>query len=692
MLKKSALVCLSAAQLVACGGGGSSSDASQSPAPEFTTVNVVDGYLENASVCVDRNLDYKCSPSEFIDAKTDAFGKIDLPTADLKYPLIANIFAGETKDSDRLAPSSKSYQMIAPAGIKTINPFTTIAHLSDQTIESLANQLNLAPQVLTLDFVDKRSDSIDAAIAHLLARSITKDFSSTLAQTAPLELQAKMAAFKDKADTLSNELDIVELNKRTLRQLPDGSVTSDELMVNSLADYLEQNGEFQISSIVNDGSMKTATFNGANVLGSWTDSIERSYSTSNNQLTLAALNSEPEIQLQFIYLSHHLSIAYDESSKALQAWTHKEVSPDMGLAIQGDQLRAQTITLLQPSAIGELELITLNFANEGNQVDVEFYDATPDTTATWLIEDNGSNVLHIDPPEGSKAPRIALLIVEDAAQHWLAYNLSTRNPVIAFNDKDIAHRIVDYWRVRNDQFIHGHYAFSDIIKGSEYHYFPMTNSMDASDLFSAYQFIDDSELCEANADNSWACGYNYNLLFNDLRLSHKETYDLNFRRSNQFLIGLGENNNPGIWLRNPQNRMITPENNWFSSKTWYWVRDINSDANGSAKPTMVALKFLENNQVEIDAPDIEPFTTDWQLRPYVEKDRAFTSVYIPIPEELRDTPSLRNEDFIQFAVMTKADDAMVVEVLSTLTLSRENLMLSTKALADYLVERWETDK
>ena len=100
MLKKSALVCLSAAQLVACGGGGSSSDAPQSPAPEFTTVNVVDGYLENASVCVDRNLDYKCSPNEFIDAKTDAFGKIDLPTADLKYPLIANIFAGETKDSD----------------------------------------------------------------------------------------------------------------------------------------------------------------------------------------------------------------------------------------------------------------------------------------------------------------------------------------------------------------------------------------------------------------------------------------------------------------------------------------------------------------------------------------------------------------------------------------------------------------
>ncbi|WP_394145039.1 hypothetical protein [Vibrio atypicus] len=262
MLKKSALVCLSAAQLVACGGGGSSSDTPQSPAPPFTTVNVVDGYLENASVCVDRNLDNKCSPSEFIDAKTDAFGKIDLPTSDLKNPLIANIFAGETKDSDHLAPSSKSYQMIAPVGIKTINPFITIAHLSGQTIEGLANRLNLAPQVLTLDFVDKRSDSIDAAIAHLIARSITKDFSSTLAQTASLELQAKMAAFKDKADTLSNELDIVELNKRTLRQLPDGSVTSDELMVNSLADYLEQNGEFQISSIVNDGSMKTATFDG----------------------------------------------------------------------------------------------------------------------------------------------------------------------------------------------------------------------------------------------------------------------------------------------------------------------------------------------------------------------------------------------------------------------------------------------
>lgn len=690
MFKKSALVCISAAQLAACGGGSSGSDTPQSPPPVTTTIQVVDGYLENVSVCVDRNLDNKCHSDEFIEGRTNELGRIDIPTADLKYPLIANIFAGESNDSDQLAPVSNSYQMIAPAGVNTINPFTTVAQLSGKTIQELATDLGLASSVLTSNFVEKRSNQIDAAVAHMIARSITRDFTSSLGDMSVDGIHATMMAFKDKATDLSNQHTIEELNKMILRQLGDGSVVDDERMVTSLSDYLKDNGEFQVSFVAMDGSTKMATFDGTHALGSLTNSVEREYTTESNQLILSATDTTPEVTYKFIYISHHLSISYENSSKTMQAWTHKDLSPDTDIEIREDQLRSQTFTLLTSSSDENLETVSLNFAKEGNQVDVTFYDATPDITATWSIETipNAPDVIHIQPPEGSTVPRIALAILEDAAQDWVAFNLSNGRPSVLFKDQGLAHRVFDYWRARNDRFISGHDTFHKAIQGSEFHYYPLTNSMDSMDTISAYQFLEDDKLCEFDSQNTLLCEYNYNVLFHDLRLSHKGTYDLNFRRSNQFFIGFGQNRNPGIWLRNPQNRMTTPEKSWFTNKTWYWVRDINSDANGPAKPTKVTLKFLEQNTVEIDAPGAEPFTTQWKFQPYVDDYRTFSSIYIPLPEEQRDIDSLRGEDFIQFGAIVSSDDAMVIETLSTNTLTRENLLLRTDALADYLVEYW----
>lgn len=691
MVRKSVLVCLSAVQLVACGGGGSGSDSPKSPAPKSQTVQVIDGYLESVTVCVDRNLDNKCQRTEFIEGKTDAFGRLDVATIDLDYPLIANMTAGESKDSDQLVPANNSYQMVAPAGITAINPFTTVAHLSDKTISELASELGLSTEVLTGNFVQHRSQQIDASIAHLVARSITSQFSPSLGETSEKSIHSKMMALKQKASELSNQHGIEELNRIILRQLPDGSVVDDARMVTSLANYLKDNGQFQISTMSQDGDMKMATFDGQHAIGTLTDSEERAYTTSGSKLVLAATDTDPEATYEFIYISHFVSISYEARSKTLQAWMHKELGPNFEIEIRDDQLRSQQLTLLTPSSDGDLKVVSLSFSAQGNQVDVDFYDATPDTRATWSIESipQAPDVIHIQPPEGSKAPRISLAILEDAASHWVGFDHSNGRPSVLFNDQNLAHRIFDYWSVRNDRFIHGHYTLSDAISGSELHYYPMTNSLESVDIISAYQFLPDNQLCESDYRNSWVCEFNYSLLFHDLRLSHKETYDLNFRRSNQFLIGFGQQGYPGIWLRNPQNRLISPELEWFDNKTWHWIRDINSDANGTAKPTLVTMKFLANNSVEIITPDAEPFITQWQFRPYVDEHRSFNSIYIELPEQQRDIDSLRGEDFIQFGAMAKADDAMVIEVISTNTIARENILLRSKDLAGSFVESWQ---
>ncbi|KHA59230.1 hypothetical protein NL53_15880 [Vibrio variabilis] len=697
MIKKTTLVCLSTAQLMACGGGSSGSDTPQAP-PTSRTVQVVDGYLENATVCVDRNLDNRCAPNEFIEGTTDSMGRIEVAAADANYPLIANIIAGETKDSDQIALASKSYQMIAPAKINTINPFTSIAHLSGKSLEQIAADLNLPADVLTGNFVANRSTSIDAAISHLIARSITRDFPPALSDATPADLQATLMAYKDKADELANQLDIHELNKRVLHQAPDGSVSSDNQMVANLSDYLENNGEFQVTPLSKDDESTRANFDGTNVTGSFVGAAQRAYTTENNQLVLDATDSSSARAYQFIYLSHHLSVSYESSSKTYQVWTHKDLSSGYDLVISDDLLRSQTLTLLRSSINsadqGDLELVTLSFAKEGNQVSVDFADATPDVMATWTIESAPDlpDVIRIDPPEGSKAPTIRLGIMEDAAQHWLARDLSLNGRyALVLNDTNLAHTLFDFWRTRNDRFLQGHYTLADTVKGSEFAYFPMTNSLESDDVITAYQFRDDNVLCEADYSSKWVCDFNYSTLFNDMRLSHKGTYDFNFRRSNQFFIGLNQDNYPSIWLRDTPNRNITLERGWFAGKQWYWVRDINSDANSGPKPTMVSLNFRNATEVEITAPNAEPFTASWHIRPFVDDYRSFTSVYIDLPEDKRSIESLRGEDMIQFGVMASADDALVIEMTSTLTIARENLLLRSKDLAEYMVERWQAN-
>ncbi|GLQ32966.1 hypothetical protein [Litoribrevibacter albus] len=174
------LALTSALALAGCGGGGgggSSNDGGTPtpPAPSGSEVTVIDGYLENAQICIDRNRNSTCDTGETLADATDAEGKITISDEDADYPIIARIIAGETNDADQIGMISSSYELIAEAGSDVVTPFTTLAKQLNMTMADLAALLGVREAVVSANYVDLKTDAAladEARQAHLFARSI----------------------------------------------------------------------------------------------------------------------------------------------------------------------------------------------------------------------------------------------------------------------------------------------------------------------------------------------------------------------------------------------------------------------------------------------------------------------------------------------------------------------------------------
>lgn len=183
--KNGALIFLIGA-LVACGGSGGSSGsktaddgnkptnpenpgsepANPSPAdpdePKPTvpeaTAKVIDGYLENALVCLDENNNYRCDSNEPTE-RTNAQGDFKLEKFTSKV-VLAEIRANETKDNGELVSVGYVLRGVAEQG-KHITPFSTLmlalqeAGAKPETVVAdLRDKLKLpADTDLTMDYI-----------------------------------------------------------------------------------------------------------------------------------------------------------------------------------------------------------------------------------------------------------------------------------------------------------------------------------------------------------------------------------------------------------------------------------------------------------------------------------------------------------------------------------------------------------
>jgi hypothetical protein len=115
---------------------------------------VIDGYISGAVVCLDTNSNSRCDEGE-PRAVSDAAGSYELSVpADSSSPLIAEVRAGQARDSDDpAAPVGSAYRMASPSKSYSTNitPFTTLVHVSGERDFALAedlvrNELGLPPK------------------------------------------------------------------------------------------------------------------------------------------------------------------------------------------------------------------------------------------------------------------------------------------------------------------------------------------------------------------------------------------------------------------------------------------------------------------------------------------------------------------------------------------------------------------
>ena len=127
--------------LTACGGGSDTTSVS---------TKVVDGAIENALVCIDKNSNGICDPGE-TQGRTAKDGSVtlDVPNADVgKYPILA-IVGTDAIDADNDKVMT-AYTMSAPADrVAVVSPLTTLVQQTVASTGVTTNEAAVSVQTAT---------------------------------------------------------------------------------------------------------------------------------------------------------------------------------------------------------------------------------------------------------------------------------------------------------------------------------------------------------------------------------------------------------------------------------------------------------------------------------------------------------------------------------------------------------------
>jgi hypothetical protein len=201
--------------LSSCGGSSTSSDSTETTDTDTssTSIQVIDGYIDQADVYLDRDGDGVADDDEYLGT-TDSSGELTTDEDIDTYGLIANVNAGQAADADRVGPIAQSYQLTAAAGTNIVTPYSTLAQASDYTLSDLADYLNLYSTYVSGDYValQDTNNSNRAIKTQAVARSLTW----LLADQGSLSLDDALAVV-DEVDTYLNDYDYSDLDTVTLQ-------------------------------------------------------------------------------------------------------------------------------------------------------------------------------------------------------------------------------------------------------------------------------------------------------------------------------------------------------------------------------------------------------------------------------------------------------------------------------------------
>ncbi len=265
--------------LTACGGSSSNDtkkDSDLSPDSSGTTEygRVIDGYLENAIVCIDSNKNRQCDAEE-TSVKTDNQGRF--PLKDFKgKALLVQAKAGITRDLDDGLIINSGFIMQAPASHNgLVTPFTSLQSnlLTDrnpiQALEKLSDVLSVNVEVLTQDYIAQNNAQLQL-IAKAIVNSIQKTSTQALSQdfiTDPSQQQGIVESlawqqFTPEVLAQLNNIIVATANAgaiKTAHELSDELIQQeDDLTISALEFDIAINGEIGLRDDDNDGIINAA--------------------------------------------------------------------------------------------------------------------------------------------------------------------------------------------------------------------------------------------------------------------------------------------------------------------------------------------------------------------------------------------------------------------------------------------------
>lgn len=385
---KKSLLATALLSVFALSGCNSGSSTATTTAPIQTkTITVIDGTLENAQICVDLNNNNQCDKSDkILPQLTNKEGEIQIPLKYATYPLIAQIIAGQTKDSDEVIPVAHSYSMITDANQSVITPFTTIAKIDPDNFSTIAEKSGLTDNELLSNF-------LGTPVARILARSITPVMTNDL---------TKIAEQKDTITKVANFIaqanDLKELENSRIIINKDGNAEAQPLIKN-ITDVLV--GKTWSIASLNDtenaeSGVMAATFNDTNhiVFKENGRTTAATYSIDKDNNFIATSNGDVDTQ-KILYVSADLIITVMNTTNEthdLVVWSTKDLNADQSLPVTNSQFIGKTWYMLMDdsdNSQAESDVIGLTFNTNGTLTASEPSESTENFDAgSWSIKDN----------------------------------------------------------------------------------------------------------------------------------------------------------------------------------------------------------------------------------------------------------------------------------------------------------------
>lgn len=459
-VKKSVLSSAILSAIVLSGCGGSSNDDGE--LSQGRTITAIDGYLENAQVCVDRNNNGVCDEGEVIGA-TNAKGQFTIPVADKDYPVIIRSVAGETKDMDRVGYLTQSYEMTANSSSSVVTPFTTLANANDMSVEDLASILGFDDSsVVSGDYVSLKQDadqSEDAIMAHALARSLVQELPTESANINGDELKKTAKDINSAIEEhYGNSGDIKEIDESDFVRSDDGNFGAVEV-INDLQNYLIKGNEDKDAPIsewnIANFSNYWATEEG--VFSAWlteddlcvleNGDIEcMTYSVNGDVLSITSEDGEAENNV-FIYTSTELAFAVPDEGD-LTLWTTSNLTSSMDF--KATDFENKTWFIVMDDSDTEFSVPVYGefrfgkYDTDTKVGEVTLIEDGGEYQTTWTLPD-GNLRIEFDQQAGDNPLEIRyattngqIMIVNDMDQHADVYAMMTQDESLALN-------IVEKW-------------------------------------------------------------------------------------------------------------------------------------------------------------------------------------------------------------------------------------------------------